>query len=85
MIFSFQIRCGNENIVDIALYGKGVDHFTEQQDILKVFLVVDYCELYLCNINRLDIPKDIILYGYRSQQNTIQYRLRSLWSIVVTS
>ena len=33
--------------------------------------MVVHCELYLCNVNRLDISKKFISYGYLSQQNTV--------------
>ena len=33
--------------------------------------MVVHCELYVCDINRLDIPEAVDLNGYLSQQNTV--------------
>ena len=34
--------------------------------------MVVHCELYLCNINMLDIPEEVhLIYGYLNQHNTV--------------
>ena len=37
-----------------------------------VLMLRNVDELYLCNINRLDIPEEVhLIYGYRSESNTV--------------
>ena len=44
--------------------------FLNEEKCAEFFRMLVQCELHLCHINRLDIPEEVILYGYLSQQNT---------------